>query len=380
MAEKILAVFDSNANYTERFVGYLSGKKRLPFRTIGFSKLNALADYAQRRNIDILLIGELPYKTHAGRSETDIFEALESKDAGSRFEEETTFEYLESLESTANFKERVSQDEIAAYAKKFRDVGKILFLDEIQAPHANPGHINKYRSMEKILADILTAFRYENAEAAKTESFLNAEVYCVYSPEGSITSQGFAIAVAHALSENGRVLYMNFERFSGLSDILKTDVTLSDLIYFFEEKKDGLSAGVRQAAVNVGGFECIFASEDVEDVSIIENSEWESFIASIEAAGGYEIIVLDIGETFQKPEVIFEICEKIYVPYTSGRLQQKKLEQLNDWVMLKGGERLSEKFVTAEIDADEIISEYAKADYPECCFGGEYSRIVSKKI
>ena len=94
MAEKILAVFDSSTNYAERFVGYFSGRKRMPFKTIGFSKLSALSEYAQRRKIDILLIGRLPVKNascakirHTGNLQS-MYE----------FAEDITFENLEQFE------------------------------------------------------------------------------------------------------------------------------------------------------------------------------------------------------------------------------------------------------------------------------------------
>ncbi len=377
MAEKILAVFDSSTNYAERFVGYFSGRKRMPFKTIGFSKLSALSEYAQRRKIDILLIGRLPVKNascakirHTGNLQS-MYE----------FAEDITFENLEQFEQDeAGEEERLSQQEVLAYTKKFRSVGKILFLDDFQDLSNNPGHINKYRSMEKISLDLMEIFRYDKSESLKITGNSDVEVCVVYSPECGIISQGFALALAYVMAEKSRVLYINFERFSGLKSIMNADITLSDIIYYFKEKKEKFAEGVRAAAVKAGGFDCIFASEDTEDLTIIEGSEWEVFLEEIADAGGYEIIVSDIGEAFVKPEYLFEISKTIFVPYTTGVLTSKRIEQFEEWISYKGGKYISEKIIKSEIDYRALIKEAPDADYPKCCFKGEFLRAVKNAV
>ena len=52
----MLGIYDVDSNYANSLMEYISDKRGIPFRTVAFTELEALKEFAEKREIDILLI------------------------------------------------------------------------------------------------------------------------------------------------------------------------------------------------------------------------------------------------------------------------------------------------------------------------------------
>lgn len=55
--EKIMAVYDVDASYAERFADVVNQKAKAPFTVVPFTSIEALREYGEKHDIEILLIG-----------------------------------------------------------------------------------------------------------------------------------------------------------------------------------------------------------------------------------------------------------------------------------------------------------------------------------
>ena len=61
MKKQILAVCDSEAEYTRRFCNYVSKKTEYPFEVAAFTSREKLQKFCEEEDVDILLISESAY-------------------------------------------------------------------------------------------------------------------------------------------------------------------------------------------------------------------------------------------------------------------------------------------------------------------------------
>ena len=54
--EKIMAVYDVEPRYADRFADVTNQKEKVPFQVVAFTSLEALKEYAREHTIEILLI------------------------------------------------------------------------------------------------------------------------------------------------------------------------------------------------------------------------------------------------------------------------------------------------------------------------------------
>lgn len=54
--EKIMAVYDVDSVYAQRFADVVNQKEKTPFTVIPFTNLETLREYAQKHQVEILLV------------------------------------------------------------------------------------------------------------------------------------------------------------------------------------------------------------------------------------------------------------------------------------------------------------------------------------
>ena len=50
----MLGIYDVDSNYANSLMEYISDKRGIPFRTVAFTELEALKEFAEKREIDIV--------------------------------------------------------------------------------------------------------------------------------------------------------------------------------------------------------------------------------------------------------------------------------------------------------------------------------------
>jgi len=290
MAKAILALYDSEQGYVDRFVSYLRKKTDFPYEIKGFTEEEALREYLEFTHVRVLLYSaEYPI--------------------GKTGKDENTERFL-----------------------GHRNVDDFICLGEKKKSGSRVKHINKYQSMEKIVLDVLGLIGDERGEENGEEE-LQAEIIGFYSPMEWDAVRDGALQLAEDLSEDRKVLYINLERFSGLRKKLGvgTENSISDFIYFFRTNEMKFREAIQKNTAARNGFDIITGPVNMEDMNELKDKEWTVFLNRVAALGGYQAVVLDMAEAFMNLKKAFEFCRTVYVPVGTGHRAAERINEMKQY-------------------------------------------------
>ena len=122
------------------------------------------------------------------------------------------------------------------YCEKIKElpIENIYMLNESgQAEYDDVEQVNKYQSSEKILGQVLEFYSKRRDLPRKIKKGFSVNLIGVYSPVGRCLQTSFSLAMGQILAKKHKVLYLNFESFSGLGQMMQHDMEmdLTDLLY-----------------------------------------------------------------------------------------------------------------------------------------------------
>lgn len=188
--------------------------------------------------------------------------------------------------------------------------------------------IYRYQALDKIYNEIVIKGDLKRSTQLKT-----MEIIGIYSPVSVVPRQSFALALSKVMSEKFKVLYINLEEFSGLSEILPSDnqYTLSDAIYFY--RQSGMSARdkIEQTIKTTSGVDYIPPVVCSEDISNVGADEMADFIEKTGDMFGYEVVIADISSAVSQPWKMLESCRVVYTPVKDDYLSIHKMSDFENY-------------------------------------------------
>ncbi len=263
MKKRILGLLDSDEKYAERLCHYLTDSVRFGFEVSVFTSKEAFENYKGKDKIDILLTSE----------------------------------------------------EICQ--KDFN--GKIIKLCENREEEG----IFKYTSANIIADELMKPFIEEEDGGIKEDS--KTVFVGVFSPVGRSMKTSFCVVLGQILARKYRVLYLNFESFSGMSidSSLENRADLSDLMYYFKNLRKDFRRKFRESILEINGLEYISPAYYFIDLSYVTPEEWLDFLKAIKDMGEYDYVILDLSEYLQGIfDVFLRKCEIVYT-MTAGDMRAK---------------------------------------------------------
>ena len=303
MSGPVLAVFDDSPDYVNRFLEYAGERRDLPFEVHGFTQMDALEKYVASHGSCILLIS--------------------AEEAFERDEEQTLEERVEKL--VLKMGERC------------------IYLGERRNSSSTVKHICKYQSANKIL-DELTAFCREKAFCTEdADPAAEADVTGIYLPVYSEAYLEKILLAANNAAEGKRTLFISLRRFSGLERRLGGCIGagLSDVIYYYKVNKGMMKEAIEREKFRMNAVDVLTCSSNLEDLDEIE--DWPAFLKALAVAGGYQKIILDMGEAMRNLEEAFDMCSGIYIPHLGSEEDEKWMSELKMFFLERGREDLLEK-------------------------------------
>ena len=278
MQRKTVAVYDGSEGYIKQLMEYFGRKKDLWFDAKGFSKIEALVDYLTHHKVDLLLF-----------SMEDLVD--DENDHESKYEKFLTHE----------------------------NVKEYAYFGERRNSKSRIRHISKYQSVEGIIAEIKELLFSEEEQQDMEDSKGTekpSELVCVYTPAPDPSTELVSLQLAEILASEMRTLLIDLDRYSILAYLtgLKEEDTLSDLIFYFKTNKQKIKSCLEQKRKRYHNIDILSASANAEDIDEIPEEEWTDFIMELARCGGYESVVLYMGEVFRKPELLFSAADVVYVP------------------------------------------------------------------
>lgn len=299
MKEKIMAVCDTEEGYAFRMAEYLLEKVRLPYTVHLFTGVEELERFACREEIAVLLIAESAWRL---------------------------------------LKEEFVKTQAA----------QLFILQESEEQQTDLCCISKYQSPEKVVQAILEGLAEGDGwKGAFEKSDAAAKMIGVYSPIKRCLQTSFALTLGQLLAKEHKTLYLNFEMYSGLGEILRREyqTDMMDVVYYFQSAREKLAFRLPSIIQNAGGLDYIPPMQYALGIREVPGEQWISLCRDLAAIGEYEYLILDLDEGMEGLFELLKNCQKIYTITREDPFAVAKLRQYEQMLLANEMNEIAEKTV-----------------------------------
>ncbi len=325
MAKNIIAVCDPNERYAVRLSDALAEKTGEGFEVSSFTDINALLGFSKNNRVCQLVISSAMY------SEELLKEGIE--------------DVLILGEETA---------------------------EELQGCKS----IYRYQSCDSLIREI-TEHMSERSEFSLKDTDgvrKRIKVIGVYSPVKRCLQTTFAIALGEQLARDSKVLYMNFEGFSGFSGLMHADTesayNITDLLYYFDCAREKLPMKLSGMVRTVNGMDFLPPASSYFDTYERTGEMWIELFRTIEKCAVYDYLILDLSEAVQGLMQILSYCGRIFTIIKKDRVASAKICEYEKWIRQNAESGVAEKTVKCELpvfrdipDSFEMLTHGEMAEY-----------------
>lgn len=191
-------------------------------------------------------------------------------------------------------------------------------------------YVNKYQEAEEVLKQLLGIYM-DIADVQLPVFRTNRKTIFIgnYSPVHRCMQTSFAVTMSLMLAERHSTLYLNFEHYAGIAELLPDMQTLdmADLLYFLNAQKDKFRLRLQTILKHKGRLSYVPPMKSGQNLLGVTAEEWLSLLQKIEELDEYEYVVLDLGESMQGLFEILRMCTQVYTLTREDRIAQSKLTQ-----------------------------------------------------
>ncbi|MBQ9815040.1 MAG: hypothetical protein IJM53_05040 [Lachnospiraceae bacterium] len=302
MSRPVLAVYDDSPDYVNRFLGYLAKIKDFPFDPHGFTEMDSLERYIASHEIGVLVISmeDAPGKTR---------------------DEEMMLEHR-------------MEDCISEVGER------CIYLGERRNSRCRLKHVDKYQAVSDVVDEILACCR-ESGWYEPVQDRRKTKIIGIYLPVFSVGDVDRILQTAAIEAAKAKTLFISLRRFTGLDRKLGCTAGLSDEIYYFKTNRDKIREALKSDIKPFMNMDVLICSVNQEDLD--EINDWTDFLNCLAGAGGYESIVLDMGEAFRSLAEAFDMCDIVYVPWQGKPEDDEFLAEFRRYFIIMEFDRLLEK-------------------------------------
>lgn len=286
MRKKNLAICDADEAYVRRLSELLAIRDSFPFQIAVYKESGQILDTNKQSDTDLLLISSPEYEKLVSDSRKE---------------------------------------------KKLQDTVVILLDDGKQNLPPMMPVIYKFQSGEIIRKELLEIYGKTkgNEISCRQTGRKQAKIIGVYSPVGRCGQTSFCLLLGQILAKKSKVLYLNFEPFSGLKSIMqiqeKKDIT--DLIYAMHGDGTRLSFQMESMISNLNGLDYITPAGVYMDLMGISEDDWIIMLEALKGGGVYDYVILDLSEMMQGLLNILRKCQMIYTIIRKDGFASAKIDQ-----------------------------------------------------
>ena len=306
MNKRIMAVYDVDPFYAERFSEFINQKEAVPFMAVAFTSLARLKAFAQRQQIEILLVGD-----------------------------EVPDQELEGL-----------------------DIRQLVRLSEAAMVKAGTPAVYKYQASDSILREVMACYQTDEREEQMIAVGARSRVIGVYSPIGRCGKTGFAVTLGQVLARDSKVLLLSLEEFSGFPKLMGSSYSgsLSDLVYYSRQGEfDRMRLG--SVIYDYGGLDYVPPVAYAEDLAQMEGAEVAGLIEKIARECGYDVLIVDVGHFLRNVEALLAVCDVVYAPIKKDVVSEGKIQEWRQYLEDSGRMNLWEKIRLLKLPVpQEVIS------------------------
>ncbi len=312
----ILAFFDEDQTYSDRFKKFASTRANCPFTVYSFHNYKDLKDFSQDHPIELLVGSDsrqssksCSYLSDAADDQNQHTDSVAEPDSLYTIPAKSIIKLSESPLNTDN------------------SIPKNL--------SGNGNHeIYKYQSGENILREIMTVYGKNEETSHNKPSDDISSLFVVYSPIGRSGKTTFAKSLTRTLNKDCSSLYITIEEVSDYDASPDDNLcpgTLSEAIYFYKEgklTKDRLNDLIYSS----NGIDHILPVRSPEDITTLTSSELRDFIDHIRTISGRDVVILDTDSILSRVESILPQADRVFMPVTEEPKSGKKMSLLENYL------------------------------------------------
>lgn len=299
MRQKIFAICDMEEAYALRMAEYMLEKIRIPYALHLFTKVEELERFLEQEKIEILLIAEsaleLLRMEYVSRQVAQVF-VLQENDM---------------REGDGQDNDRQKQD-----GREREDTTL---------------YISKFQSPERIVSILIESAKgLADWPAAGTQIQEDVKLVGVYSPIKRCLQTSFALTMGQILAKEHKVLYFNFENYSGFGKMLGREfgTDVSDVLYYFRCDQEKLALHLPAIIQNINGLDYIPPMQSQMQLWETEGGQWLELCRKIAQIGEYDYIILDLDDGMSG---LFDLLRECYKIYTITREDSFAVAKLNQY-------------------------------------------------
>ncbi|WP_442855560.1 hypothetical protein [Clostridium sp. Marseille-P2415] len=294
MAKRVMAVYDVDPLYAERFAEFVNHREQISFSVMAFTTLERLKAYAADHGIELLLINS-----------------------------------------------SVSQEEIgkigASRVVTLAD-GEVVPLEE-QYPS-----VYKYQAADNIMREVMACYCSDPEDSGFTMVSKVSRITGIYSPVNRCLKTSLALTMGQLLARDLKVLYLNLEDCSGFGRLIGEEYRggLSELLYYYSQ--DGFSwVRLGSMVYTWGDLDYVPPVRYPEDLCQVTAQAMADLVSCIARESAYEVLILDLGQFGKKATEVLEICDVVYMPVKDDCVSAAKVEEFEEYLVSSGHEPLKNR-------------------------------------
>ena len=339
--ERLCCILDADESYAVRVAACFNERRAFSYPVRAFSDLEAYRECEAGNEVELLLAAEDMYSRLGQTAAKVVIRLCEQAPAGGDGQQ-----------------------------------GSGLCGQEGQNKRA--ARIAKYQAVDNVIRDALRLYADEEPEGLLYPSAAagKARLVCIYSPNGHTGKTTLGLALAHIKGQKRKVLYLNFEEFSAVGQELSEHTgNLSDALFYYHTSGGGI--GKILSVVNRGnGFDYIAPAACAEDLPQFSADIIADFVGKVAEAGGYELIIVDIGALIKEPWKLLCRADTILAPKPDCAHRRRRQMEFEKYLHYAELDFVAERITLVDIVQDEGIAADGRMNYPKLVCS-PYGRAVS---
>lgn len=218
-------------------------------------------------------------------------------------------------------------------------------LTEDEKKSKQEGNVFKYVACDKIYKEVMAVYAAGTKAREVNENPEEKMVIGVYSPIKRCFQTTFALTTGQIMAKSKKVLYLNFECFSGFDSMMsatsKTD--LMDLVYFSECENGNFAFRLEAMKEKIGELDYISPVKAYVKYSEVTKKQWELLVDNLLTKTEYEVIILDLSEQVNGLLDILKKCKRIYTITDDDKIASAKVAQYQNLLRESSYEEILEK-------------------------------------
>ncbi len=169
----------------------------------------------------------------------------------------------------------------------------------------------------------------------------------VYSPIKRCLQTPFSITLGQLLAREHKVLYLNFECYSGLRQLMNREFStdMMDVMYYFRYARGKLAARLPAMIQSMNGLDFIPPVYSSLDIRQVTGAQWVDFCKEIALLGGYEYLILDLDDGIEGLFDLLQRCDRIYTITKDDRYAVAKMTQYEQILKFQEQEMIADRTV-----------------------------------